>query len=114
MCSVASTESEDVIACHQDQSPVILAVLLDLQRSQSRKNMASPLEWPSHPPWSDIRLEAQPKATRFRTKVHDRAVQSAAKRQFAVQENQVEHVETGSGKHLTVRTFPTSPYAIVG
>ncbi|KAF9787087.1 ribosome biogenesis protein SLX9-domain-containing protein [Thelephora terrestris] len=43
----------------------------------------------------------QPKATRFRTKAHDRAVQSAAKRQFAVQENQVEHVEIGSGKDLT-------------
>ncbi|KAF9651899.1 hypothetical protein BDM02DRAFT_3184148 [Thelephora ganbajun] len=45
-------------------------------------------------------MENGPKATRFRTKAHDRAVQSAAKRQFAVQENQVERVEIGSGKDL--------------
>jgi hypothetical protein len=76
--------------------------------------MASLLEWQSRPPRSDIRLEAQPKATRFRAKAHDRAVQSVAKRQFAVQENQVEHVEIGSGKDLTVRTIPNLPYTNCG
>jgi len=41
-------------------------------------------------------------------------VQSAAKRQFAVQENQVDRVEIGSGKDSTVRTALNLPCASRG
>lgn len=88
-------------------SSIITCPFLDFQRGQSRGEKNGK---PSRVAilillLPDIESEAQPKATRFRTKAHDRAVQSAARRQFAVQENQVERVDIGSGKDLTVSTI---------